>query len=736
MQQLQQALQHVQQHGLGSLLTLLILAQQTGLAQLDIPVAEFRPSEIINARGGQAEVAILHMRGNVTNRILQASQNPLVRQLQASGINLLAAVHVHQHKAGSIPNLIGEVAGRFHLVLGEARIVSGTHAHHQGEAQRVRTILVDDLQGIHAIAQRLRHFPAQLVAHQAVDQHGLEGGLAHLLHTAGNHAGHPEGNDVVTRHQHIRGVEILQILGVIRPAQRGEGPQGRAEPRVQHILVLMDMRAAALGAHRRVFPAHHHLAAVVAVPHGNTVAPPQLTAHAPVTDVLHPVHVILGEPSGHKLGLAAGHSLNGRLRQRLHVHEPLLGHHGLNGGVAAIAGAHLVLEGFHFFQQSQRFHVRHDGLASLCGSHAGILTTVHHVRFVHRSLAGGKQLVRGRLIRRAGHVTVVGEHTHDGQIVPLTHLKVVGVMGRGDLHHAGSLGHVRVLVQHNRDFLIDKRQHHMAAMQVLIALVVGVNCHRRIAQHGFGTSRSQFQQLAGFLHRVQQVPEVAVHLLVLHFSVRDRGLAAGTPVHQPVSTIHQALFIQAAEGLAHRLRAALVHGKALTAPVAAHAHTALLMHNASAKVGFPLPRTLQERVTANHVFGQAFLGHGFDDLHLRGDSRMVGARQPQGRIALHTVIAHRSVLHSAVHGMTHVQLSRNVGRRHHDGEGLLAILTLGNERAALLPCLINIILNGLRIEFCFHIRARHFRFHAFLSFIQSDPAAAMRRSGRPHIRCP
>ena len=70
MQQLQQTLQHVQQHGLSGLLALLILTQQTGLAQLDIPVAEFRPSEIINTRGGQAEVAILHMRGNVTNRIL------------------------------------------------------------------------------------------------------------------------------------------------------------------------------------------------------------------------------------------------------------------------------------------------------------------------------------------------------------------------------------------------------------------------------------------------------------------------------------------------------------------------------------------------------------------------------------------------------------------------------------------------------------------------------------------
>ena len=42
------------------------------------------------------------------------------------------------------------------------------------EAQRVRAVLVDDLQRIDAVAQRLAHLAPLRVAHKAVDQHGVE----------------------------------------------------------------------------------------------------------------------------------------------------------------------------------------------------------------------------------------------------------------------------------------------------------------------------------------------------------------------------------------------------------------------------------------------------------------------------------------------------------------------------------------------------------------------------------
>lgn len=46
-----------------------------------------------------------------------------------------------------------------------------------------------------------------------------------------------------------RGMMALEQLRLLRPALRGEGPQLRAEPGVQHVLVLMHVMTAALGAH-------------------------------------------------------------------------------------------------------------------------------------------------------------------------------------------------------------------------------------------------------------------------------------------------------------------------------------------------------------------------------------------------------------------------------------------------------------------------------------------------------
>ena len=51
---------------------------------------------------------------------------------------------------------------------------------------------------------------------------------------------------------------------------------------------------------------------------------------------------------------------------------------------------------------------------------------------------------------------------------------------------------------------------------------------------------------------------------------------------------------------------------------------------------------------------------------------MVGAGQPQGGIALHAVIADQRILGQGVHGMAHVQLTGDIGRRHHDDKGLFA----------------------------------------------------------------
>ena len=59
------------------------------------------------------------------------------------------------------------------------------------------------------------------------------------------------------------------------------------------------------------------VAAVLAVPCGYPVAPPELAGDAPVADVVHPVEVGLGEAVGHELDLAVLDDADGLLRDCL-----------------------------------------------------------------------------------------------------------------------------------------------------------------------------------------------------------------------------------------------------------------------------------------------------------------------------------------------------------------------------------------------------------------------------------
>ena len=106
-----------------------------------------------------------------------------------------------------------------------------------------------------------------------------------LLAGGEDHPGHPEEYDVVAGDQHVGGIEVVQVGGLLRPAQGGEGPQGGGEPGVQHVRVPGEVGAAAVLADLRVLPGAGHLAAVGAVPHRDLVAPPELAGDAPVVDL-------------------------------------------------------------------------------------------------------------------------------------------------------------------------------------------------------------------------------------------------------------------------------------------------------------------------------------------------------------------------------------------------------------------------------------------------------------------
>ena len=105
----------------------------------------------------------------------------------------------------------------------------------------------------------------------------------------------------------------------------------------------------------------------------------------------------------------------------------------------------------------------------------------------------------------------------------------------------------------------------------------------------------------------------------------------------------------------------------------------------SADVG---PHPLDERVPAQVETGHPLLGQEPLDHVLGGDSRMVGAGEPERAAAPHPLEPDQHVLHRVVEAVSRVQLRRHVGRRHHDdvrlglaaGDGVL-----GAEQSLVLP---------------------------------------------------
>jgi hypothetical protein len=172
---------------------------------------------------------------------------------------------------------------------------------------------------------------------------------------------------------------------------------------------------------RGVLPGNGDVAAVLAVPGGNLVAPPELAGDAPVADVVHPVEIGLGEAVGDELDLPVLHHADGLLGQGLHLHEPLVACQRLHVVVAAVAGADVVLAGLDGEQISLLLQLLHDGLAGLVAVHAVPLVA-------------------------AGDLALAVQHQILGQIVAQSDLKVVGVVAGGDLHGAGAEAHVGVLV--------------------------------------------------------------------------------------------------------------------------------------------------------------------------------------------------------------------------------------------------------------------------------------------------
>ncbi len=149
--------------------------RQLHLGQLDVPVAELVPGEVVERLAGPAELVAVERRIHLGANLFQPAEDPAVGVGELVGVGQRRrAGAVHQREPGGVEQLGGEVARRAGVVLADGQVAAGAGAAGQGEPQRVGAELLHPVQRIDAVAARLAHLAAELVADQPVQEDVLE----------------------------------------------------------------------------------------------------------------------------------------------------------------------------------------------------------------------------------------------------------------------------------------------------------------------------------------------------------------------------------------------------------------------------------------------------------------------------------------------------------------------------------------------------------------------------------
>ena len=158
------------------------------------------------------------------------------------------------------------------------------------------------------------------------------------------------------------------------------------------------------------------------------------------------------------------------------------------------------------------------------------------------------------LARLGGHPPVLADHADLLEPVGAADLEVVGVVAGSDLQRPGAELGVDVLVGDDRQAAADQRQQAVAADQLAVAIVVGVDGDGGVGQHRLRTHRGHGQDPLGALHRVVDRVQRVGDLAVLDLEVGDRRARARVPIDQVVVAVDVALLVQRDEDAVDRGR--------------------------------------------------------------------------------------------------------------------------------------------------------------------------------------
>ena len=280
----------------------------------------------------------------------------------------------------------------------------------------------------------------------------------------------------------------------------------------------------------------------------------------------------------------------------------------------------------------------------------------------------------------------------------LTDSVVVEIVRWRDFQCAGSELRIGVFVGDDRDVAVAQWQNHLFANEFLIAHIVRMHTDCHIAEQGFGAGGGDGDAVPGFAvaifvgdglcavnERIVDMPHVTVDFNGFDFEVGYCCAEHRIPVHQSFATVDQAVFVQSYEDFGYGLGHFFVHGEILARPVNGGAHAASLLADDVARLFFPLPHFFRERFATEVMAIDALCGELAFDHNLRGNPRVIRARNPRSVFAAHTGVAHARIYHGLVERVSHVQRTGDVRRWQKNAVGLFVRVHRGFAVAALLP---------------------------------------------------
>ena len=290
--------------------------------------------------------------------------------------------------------------------------------------------------------------------------------------------------------------------------------------------------------------------------------------------------------------------------------------------------------------------------------------------------------------RVLAHVPVEADHGELGETVRASDIEVHRIVAGGDLDGAGAELGVDTVVGDDRHAPLGDGHDRLFPDQVPVALVVWMDGHSDIGEHGGRTHGRNCELPFAVRERVANRVQRVVLVDVVDLEVGDRARAARTPVHDPVGPIQEAALVQVHEVPEHRPDVLLVHREPLAPVVQRRPEPAELPHDHAAVVIEPLPGPLDERLAAEVVAGQPLFRQLTLDDVLRRDAGVVVSGLPEDREPAHPVPADEQILDRRVQRVPHMQVAGHVRRRDRDHEGLALGIRLGLVEALLFPGLL------------------------------------------------